>query len=599
MPTDSDVIDVAIIGAGASGAYCAFRLSSDTRLSVAVFERNDRVGGRLWSYRWPEAGALVELGGEAFSPIHVHVAGVVRRLGLPAVPHREFSTLHRLYLRDRLIGMGDLLHAGAFPARAGAAAKVRYFVPEDYLETVSGTPGAGGGPQGDAIDDPFAFLAGHILRWLPEDVRAAFGALTDSYARRIAEVTGGAPLAADQALRLMTPEIYATLGTLIERLEAAEIVVRPTTARILDRASVPLHDFDFWSVVVRDFGQEVYELFRDAGYDNTSALYYNMLELFENLLIGALLGMASPGFWSLEGGFDTLPKAMMQAATAKGATLALGQRLTGVTHDPATGLLRLDLADAAGARQERLARRVVMTAPVTLFDGEVALQGFDAGLAARFQVLRDGLFQVPAGKLFLAYPEPWWRRMADLVPGADPLYGYANTDMPSRAVYYKGYCEDGRRGLITGALTDGINAEFWASFRRPGAALFPGTGGGTPSDRGAPRLMVDACHGILQRIHAEGLPGAIDPPDLALYHGWHQSGAGWSAWHSGVEIHRAAAAMRRPFTDGGIDQGLYCCGDSVAERHGWVEDVLESAETLLREGFGLAPADWLPGATQF
>jgi hypothetical protein len=57
--------------------------------------------------------------------------------------------------------------------------------------------------------------------------------------------------------------------------------------------------------------------------------------------------------------------------------------------------------------------------------------------------------------------------------------------------------------------------------------------------------------------------------------------------------------MRRPFTDGGIDQGLYCCGDSVAERHGWVEDVLESAETLLREGFGLAPADWLPGATQF
>jgi len=597
MTDDSGVVDVAIVGAGASGAYCAYRLTGDTPLTVAVFEREARVGGRLWSYRWPEADALVELGGEAFSPIHAHVAGLVRTLGLTAVPHREFATLNRLHLRDRLVAVADLTRPGAFPAAAGAAAALRYFVPPDYLAAAAGA-------SADRIDDPSAFLGNHILAWLPADVQRAFGDLIGGYAARTGAPPDGAGpppvLTADQALTLMTPEIYAALGRLIAGLERASIAVGATSARILGSTSVPLRDFNFWSVVVRDFGQELYELFRGAGYDNTSALYFNMQELVENLLIGALFGMATPGFWSLEGGFDTLPKAMVRAAQARGATLQTGMTLTGIARDAATGVLTLSLADAAGKAVQRQARRVVMTAPVTAFDEGVALDGFDPALAARFARNRRGLFAVPAGKLFLVYPEPWWQRMSDLPAGSDPLYGYANTDLPSRAVYYKGLCGDGRRGLVTGAQTDGINADFWASFVRPDMPLCPGTGGGTPADLGAPRLMVDACHRILGRMHAEGLGGPIpDTPVLALYHGWDRSGAGWSAWHSGVDIHAVAAELRRPFAGGAADQGLYCCGDSVAERHGWVEDVLESAEAMLREGFGLAPAAWLPGGESF
>jgi hypothetical protein len=594
---DDGVVDVAIVGAGVSGAYCAYRLTGDTRLTVAMFEREARVGGRLWSYRWPEADALVELGGEAFSPIHANVAGLVRTLGLAAVPHREFATLNRLHLRDRLVAVADLTRAGAFPAASGAAAALRYFVPPAYLA-----------PAADAaagrIDDPSAFLGNHILAWLPAEVQKAFGDLIGGYAARIGALGGGSgpppALTSEQALTLMTPEIYAALGRLIAGLERANVVVGESSARILGSPSVPLRDFNFWSVVVRDFGQEVYELFRGAGYDNTSALYFNMLELVENLLIGALFGMANPGFWSLEGGFDALPKALVRQAQARGATLDTGMTLTGIARDAASGILTLSLADASGNTVQRQARRVVMSAPVTAFDAGVALDGFDPALAARFARNRQGLFAVPAGKLYLVYPEPWWQRMSDLPVGSDPLYGYANTDLPSRAVYYKGLCGDGRRGLITAALTDGINADFWASFVRLGAPLFPGTGGGTPADLGAPRLMVDAGHRILGRMHAEGLGGPLaDTPVMALYHGWDRAGAGWSAWHSGVDIHAAATKMRRPFCEGAVDEGLYCCGDSVAERHGWVEDVLESAEAMLREAFGLAPAAWLPGAETF
>ena len=77
-----DVLDVAIVGGGVSGCYCGYRLltadpaipalqdirraSGRNSLSVALFEASDRIGGRLWSYRFPETPSLVaDMGGMA------------------------------------------------------------------------------------------------------------------------------------------------------------------------------------------------------------------------------------------------------------------------------------------------------------------------------------------------------------------------------------------------------------------------------------------------------------------------------------------------------------------------------------------------------
>lgn len=56
--------DVAIIGAGVSGSYTAFRIK-DTypNQSIAVLEMSDRVGGRLFSYLFPNTNTFAELGG--------------------------------------------------------------------------------------------------------------------------------------------------------------------------------------------------------------------------------------------------------------------------------------------------------------------------------------------------------------------------------------------------------------------------------------------------------------------------------------------------------------------------------------------------------
>ncbi|MFK7836335.1 MAG: flavin monoamine oxidase family protein [Sulfitobacter sp.] len=598
--TDPDfTTDVAIIGAGAAGTYCAYRLTQDTDQQVTVFEKHDRVGGRLWSHHWPEADTMVELGGEAFSPAHAIVAGLTcRELGLEIEPHNTFNTLNRLFLRNQLCHPQDMRDRRNYPLGGVTTdgVKLRYFMQEDYFVKPQGPQPAGE----HSVADPFEAVSTHLLKYLSPEVGEAFGILMEAYGARVAEVAGMGPqgqqhpLSADQVGDFVTPEIYEKISKTVHALEHSTFTCSPLTAKALGSKTVPSHNLDFWSMVVNDLGQEAYALFREAGYDNTSALSFNFVELMQNLLLGALMGMAAPNFWSIKGGFDTLPKTMMRRASDKGATLKQSHALQSVQRNDTTGLIELTFGIPGGRQVVCHAKKVVMSAPVSAFDEGVALNGFDPELTQAFAHRRAGIASIAAGKLYLVYPRPWWSEMTDLTESGDPLEGYANTDMPSRAIYYKGRIGDTEKGLMTGALTDSSSSDFWSGFLSPDAAIFPGATSETRRDFAAPVHMVSACQGILQRMHRDALPGDIPEPELALYHEWRSSGGGWSAWKSGRDIHKESAFMRQPFCAGTIDEGLYCCGDSVSERHGWVENTLESAEAMLRESFGLNAAGWIP-----
>lgn len=61
-------IDVAIVGAGVSGSYAAYRLRRHN-LRVHVFEATDHVGGKLLTQTLNGTPPiLVELGAESYSP---------------------------------------------------------------------------------------------------------------------------------------------------------------------------------------------------------------------------------------------------------------------------------------------------------------------------------------------------------------------------------------------------------------------------------------------------------------------------------------------------------------------------------------------------
>lgn len=80
MPRVPEQLDVAVIGAGLAGLRAATDLVAAGR-DVVVFEARDRVGGRVWSHRFPN-GQWCERGAEFIDANHVEVLALASSLGL-------------------------------------------------------------------------------------------------------------------------------------------------------------------------------------------------------------------------------------------------------------------------------------------------------------------------------------------------------------------------------------------------------------------------------------------------------------------------------------------------------------------------------------
>nr|CAC19362.1 cyplasin L [Aplysia punctata] len=106
-------LDVAIVGAGAAGAYSAYLLRNKGQ-NIGVFEFCDRVGGRLFTYQLPNTPDVqLELGGMRYiTGAHNLLEGVVRQLGLTPVVFTEgFGKLGRTryYLRGQSLTFQEVL----------------------------------------------------------------------------------------------------------------------------------------------------------------------------------------------------------------------------------------------------------------------------------------------------------------------------------------------------------------------------------------------------------------------------------------------------------------------------------------------------------
>jgi len=72
---------IAVVGAGPSGLSAADTLKSLGYQNVTVFEKNDRVGGKVYSYR--SGGQVSELGAVFASPDYTKVLGLANKYGIP------------------------------------------------------------------------------------------------------------------------------------------------------------------------------------------------------------------------------------------------------------------------------------------------------------------------------------------------------------------------------------------------------------------------------------------------------------------------------------------------------------------------------------
>jgi monoamine oxidase len=77
------MLDLAVVGAGAAGTFVAHEtLRRRPEWSIELFERTNRIGGRLLSVAVPGASHPIELGGMRYLHGHHHVDRVISEHGL-------------------------------------------------------------------------------------------------------------------------------------------------------------------------------------------------------------------------------------------------------------------------------------------------------------------------------------------------------------------------------------------------------------------------------------------------------------------------------------------------------------------------------------
>jgi monoamine oxidase len=100
--SDGDVLDVAIVGAGVAGTYLADRLAgARPDWTIRVFERSNRIGGRLWSAQVGDVAQPIELGGMRYLPSHPLIHRVITEHGIATRAFDPLGGPERSFLRGR------------------------------------------------------------------------------------------------------------------------------------------------------------------------------------------------------------------------------------------------------------------------------------------------------------------------------------------------------------------------------------------------------------------------------------------------------------------------------------------------------------------
>ena len=127
MPASADQdLDVAIVGAGAAGTYLAHRLiraRPDWR--IALFERSNRIGGRLWTVKVDGLEKPIELGGMRYMTGHRLVHETVEELGIETRFFDPAESPERLVLRGVVSTLDDAQGGRGYdlpPEEAGRSA---------------------------------------------------------------------------------------------------------------------------------------------------------------------------------------------------------------------------------------------------------------------------------------------------------------------------------------------------------------------------------------------------------------------------------------------------------------------------------------------
>ncbi|MGB0384021.1 MAG: flavin monoamine oxidase family protein [Ardenticatenaceae bacterium] len=565
-PSPDNIVDVAIIGGGVSGAYTAYRLmktdpgespvlqeilnrSGKEKLDVRLIEMSDRIGGRLWSIDVPGLPNLpAEMGGVSFSRFQCNVYGLcTQELGLET--KRSRSKSHLQYFRGH------------------------HFWPGDYEPLVDPT---------HLRDDYYPSV---VPFFLEEDEKWQYpGRLLGRLFDHVNGFNYPMALANNFMENLSLNEKYF-ITEINQIINGMTIVLRQ--AKLYDQ---PLYEHGFWNVIVKLLSPDACNLIQ-----TTAALYQisNNHNLYNYSTSIMRQNIFNRSYSALTEGYDKLPKTLVNKFEQVGGTVYTQTQLLSLNSEQYNEeqLIKLTLGSSTGElRADLYARHVVLALPQRALK---LLSNDSSNIFGNNQLdLLDTVTAYPAQKLILAYDNLWWeqvKRPGRLGEAAKPITdGSSITDLPVNACYYIGE-ENRQDGLLMALLDDTIEG-FW-SHLRPSAG--PNSWLNPESYIDPNSKMVMEAQRQLKELHQINIPD----PTAGLFWDWKDDpfGGGWHLWNPGVKSWEVASKIRQP----NCNVNVFVCGEAYSEQQGWVEGALNSAEMMLEEHFELPRPNWVPNSYKF
>jgi hypothetical protein len=626
-------VDVAIVGAGASGLYCAYRLATAAgdfaRTRVAVFEASHRVGGRVNSVEIPGTTLVADLGAMRYLPSQAIINSLVDHFHLD--PYEHDFRQHGFFVRGRdIIPPPDKASKGGVRRRAA--------------QLLERQPQTGTSPR---TASKYKIVNQTGYRWLrPDEVGLAPGELVAlGIAKAFAAIDLEASYAEVDKFLIIGPR--RTFQRKIRRAAKRRHTLRfgyftPLEWQAIKQHTTfhqqPLFRIGFWDLVQSSLSNEAFKLVEDGlGYHSIIGTW-NAAEAVPWFLADfsvdrylSLMGGMSRLIECLLNGFIEASNDAWDRAVGRHELIHLGHILKMLskvdTAVPGESLYKLEFdchdaksAEAPEAYSGRFTgtQRTVYAKQVVLALPKGALRGLQFGgigqkETAEFHAMMEAVTAHPLVKIFSVYSKPWWSECRSALRHARCRNAFVSngrgpfatcklfTDLPLRMLYYHGpECRQSKGGggstprsghTMIMAYCDARHAAYWDSLNRLKVHRFcPVWNKLSELEQevvlryGVSDLFEQRFREQLDRYHERYESGkGRSQPELILYMNWAHAPyhGGWHSWNlvrdPGLTPANVRSRMRQPFPE----EAIYVCGEAFSQDQGWIEGALRTAEAVL------------------
>ena len=564
-------IEVAIIGAGTSGLYTAYRLTEDKKFTanqVQVFDLSKKIGGRLESVIMPGMNFYGELGGMRYLTSQEIVTTLIEGYPLTEKDPSKRTPI----LKDKMTPVD-------FPM--GDNSKLLMYLRKEHFKQNDWQLKQ---QQGEKLmtryylnEDDIGYSADQLFNKIIYDVLMADPWFVKTYPGK--------------AKKGSTDYDYSFELTSEEWDD-----VKPNLTYIFKNSPYDgrkVNDLGFWNLIKDQVSQEGYLFLANAGGYYSNTINWNAAEAFPYMV-----GDFSSGdikYKTIEEGYDSIAYSLANEYMAnKGACIWSENKLltfaknrsknNGYTYE----LVFLNIP--TNKKWNVYANSIVLGMPRTSL--ELLDQNnffFDINENTTIQHNIKSVIKEPSYKILMGFNRPWWKEL-----GIDS--GHSITDLPMRQCYYFGVDPENNNSMLLGSYGDMNNETFWKALSDD-TVLFEVKNNESASfaelealsDVQATKLMVAELMNQLREVHGDTID--IPEPYVTWFRDWTDEpfGAGYHAWKAGYSVGDVMKYMRKPVSN----EQIHICGEAYSDQQGWVEGAFCEAEKMLQEHFGLKRPDWL------